>query len=159
MQNISMRYAAGVAQDLAELAEGRHVDTSTRRVAAWGRRISASHLRRERDKETAIARRMNRVFERADVVLTPATGGPPPMLANVGGRGALRSLLASNVTAWMGPWNCVGQPAASIPSGLDASGLPLAVQLCGPPNSEERLLRLSAQIEETRPWAHLRLHR
>ena len=40
-----------------------------------------------------------------------------------------------------------------MPAGFDGDGLPLAVQLCGRAGDELTLLRLSAQIEEARPWA------
>jgi amidase len=53
------------------------------------------------------------------------------------------------------PWNFVGQPAASVPAGFTADGLPLAVQLCGRPNDEPTLLSLAAQIESERPWADM----
>lgn len=156
MQNVTVRYAKGVAQDVAAFVDGADIERTTRRVAALGRRLSGRRLRRERAKEADIARRMNTVFEHADVVLTPVTGGPAPLLDDIAGRGALRSLLASNVTAWAGPWNCIGQPAAAVPAGLDASGLPVSVQLCGRRDDEATLLRLAAQIEHARPWASVR---
>ena len=46
--------------------------------------------------------------------------------------------------------------AASVPAGFGDDGLPLAVQLVGPPNDEPTLLTLSAQIEKARPWADAR---
>jgi amidase len=66
------------------------------------------------------------------------------------------SLAHSNVAAWAVPWNVIGQPAASIPAGFDTDGLPLSIQLCGPPNSEATVLNLATQIETARPWAHQR---
>jgi amidase len=51
------------------------------------------------------------------------------------------------------PWNVIGQPAATVPVGLDHAGLPLAVQLCGRPNDEVTLLRLAHQIERGQPTA------
>ena len=50
------------------------------------------------------------------------------------------------------PWNVTGQPALSVPAGLDADGLPLAVQLVGPPGSEELLLGVAAQLEGVLRW-------
>ena len=53
-------------------------------------------------------------------------------------------------------WNHTGQPAASIPAGLSVEGLPLAVQLVAPPNDEQTLLSLAAQLEVEQPWADRR---
>jgi amidase len=125
-------------------------------MASIGRRVPARRLRRRRTEEAEIARRMNTVFDVADVVLTPMSGEPPPLVDEVTGRGVLRSFLASRVTAWASPWNCIGQPAASVPAGLDPAGLPVAVQLCGRPGDEATLLHLAAQIEVARPWSDLR---
>ena len=48
--------------------------------------------------------------------------------------------------------NVTGQPAASVPFGV-VDGLPVGVQLIGPPAGEAMLFRLAAQIEEAQPWA------
>jgi len=50
------------------------------------------------------------------------------------------------------PWNIAGLPAASVPFGQDADGLPIGVQLVGGPGAEITLLSLAAQIEQLRPW-------
>ena len=59
---------------------------------------------------------------------------------------------------WMTPFtplvNVTGQPAASVPFGV-VDGLPVGIQLIGPPAGEAMLFRLAAQIEEARPWADL----
>ena len=94
--------------------------------------------------------------DHADVVVTPMAGCPAPHIADTVGRGLARSLYFSNVAAWAAPWNAIGQPAASVPVGFDADGLPMAVQLCGRPHDEVTLLRLAAQLERAHPWAQHR---
>jgi amidase len=54
------------------------------------------------------------------------------------------------------PWNYVGQPAASIPAGYDDDGLPMAIQLAGPPHSETTIISLAAQLEAVRCWTQQR---
>ena len=44
-------------------------------------------------------------------------------------------------------FNATGHPALTIPLGLDRDGLPLAVQVVGPMNSEKRLLAFAKLIE------------
>jgi len=153
MWNVSVRYLDGLHRDVATMARPERLERNTRRLAGYAGRFPRSWPVRARARATAIAQRMNRSFERADVVMTPIAGGPPPLIAEVAGRGLVRSLLRSNAAAWAAPWNAIGNPAASVPTGFDRVGLPLAVQLCGRPNDEATLLRLAAQLEAARPWA------
>jgi amidase len=53
-------------------------------------------------------------------------------------------------------WNVTGQPAMSLPMHQTESGLPVGVQLVGPPAGEELLISLSAQIEAAAPWSDRR---
>jgi aspartyl-tRNA(Asn)/glutamyl-tRNA(Gln) amidotransferase subunit A len=45
------------------------------------------------------------------------------------------------------PWNLLGFPAISLPSGFTESGLPLGLQLVGLPGHEEALLALAHRLE------------
>ena len=52
--------------------------------------------------------------------------------------------------------NLTGQPACSLPLHWTEEGIPIGVQLIGRPAGEAILLRVSAQLEEARPWSHCR---
>jgi amidase len=52
-------------------------------------------------------------------------------------------------------FNVCGLPAISLPTHVADSGLPVGVQLAGPPWQDALLLRLASQIEAARPWAAL----
>ena len=50
------------------------------------------------------------------------------------------------------PWNIAGLPALVVPVGIRPDGLPLGVQLVGPPGSESLLLAVAGQFEVAAPW-------
>jgi amidase len=52
--------------------------------------------------------------------------------------------------------NITGQPAVTVPLHWSESGLPIGSHLQGRPADEVTLLRLSAQLEDARPWANKR---
>lgn len=154
MQDMTIRYLAAIADDVAALADPERLEHRTRRLARLGELLPDGVVAGARRRERRTAARVNRVFAQADVVLTPIAAGPPPLLVPLANRGLVRSLLASNRGAWAMPWNVVGQPAATVPAGVDGAGLPAAVQLCGAPGDEATVLGLAHQIERARPWAH-----
>ncbi len=156
MSNVSIRYLRGLQHDVSKLPRAENLERTTRWLAGQARLLPARSLRSARNQEVALAARMNRVFEKADIVLTPVAGSPPPLIVDVAGTGLIRSLIRANVAAWAAPWNAIGQPAASVPAGFDRDGLPVAIQLCGQPNDETTLLQLAAELEHARPWAHHR---
>ena len=50
------------------------------------------------------------------------------------------------------PSTTPASPPSRVPAGFTSDGFPLGVQLVGPPDSEARLLSLSAQLERARDW-------
>jgi aspartyl-tRNA(Asn)/glutamyl-tRNA(Gln) amidotransferase subunit A len=49
------------------------------------------------------------------------------------------------------PFNLTQQPAASVPSGLAGNGLPMGVQVVGPPRADHLVLRAARVIEQAMP--------
>src|SRR5260370_8387717 len=57
---------------------------------------------------------------------------------------------------WAGfsyPFNFTGQPAATVPAGFTASGMPVGLQIVGRRLADLQVLQASAAFEEARPWA------
>jgi amidase len=52
--------------------------------------------------------------------------------------------------------NITGQPAISLPLSETADGLPIGIQLIGPPAGEALLLSLATQLEAAHPWVERR---
>jgi amidase len=104
-----------------------------------------------------LSARLNRIFATHDVLLTPAMAARPRAIGALDGLDTLRaSVRALPAIAYAAVWNVCGNPAASVPAGIAADGLPLAVQLVGRPHDEPTIIALARQLEEARPWADRR---
>jgi Asp-tRNA(Asn)/Glu-tRNA(Gln) amidotransferase A subunit family amidase len=81
---------------------------------------------------------MGQMFRRVDFLLAPAATGPAP-----------RGLTSTGDPSFNSPSSFSGLPAITIPSGLSAAGLPLAIQFMGPAFAEDRLLAAARWCEGT----------
>ena len=92
---------------------------------------------------TRIVREYAAAFARCDVMLLPAT---PSLAFKLGEKtdDPLAMYLSDVFTIGA---NLAGIPGLSVPMGLAASGLPSAVQLLGPADSEPRLLQAARALE------------
>ena len=102
-----------------------------------------------------VARAVVAAMSSVDAVLTPTLASPPVAI------GALRDdddpaadfEAQKRFTPFTALVNLTGQPAISLPLHWTAEGLPIGIQLIGPPAGEAELLRLAAGLEQARPWA------
>jgi amidase len=155
--SVLTRYLRGAHQEAHVLPQYGRLARRTRGFAQMGSLVPSALLEWSRSGEAALAARLNRVLETHDVLITPATAQQPSRIGQFDGHGALRTL--NEVIAlvpYNAPWNLTGQPAAAVPAGFGADGLPRSVQIVGRPGDEGTLLSLSAQIEAERPWAQQR---
>jgi len=151
------RYLDSAAQGVAELDEPAALDRLTRHVAAIGRRIPAGAIAASARAGARITAAAEEFFRDVDVLLTPMTPRPPLRIGEWAGRSAVRTLLtAQRYVSFAAIWNVTGQPAAAVPAGFTADGLPLSVQLVGRRGDEATLVAVSRQLESARPWAERR---
>ena len=147
----------GIRDVVKDVERPQRLERRTRAMARPGVLLPAPVRERLRNAERELAGRVQRVFTDVDVLLTPTISRPPVPAQAMEGRGAVLTYLWA--TGWV-PfnvlWNSTGQPAASVPAGFTADGLPVGVQLVGRPHAETTLLSLAAQLEAARPWIHLR---
>ena len=91
-------------------------------------------------------------FQKYDYLLTPTMAVPPfPVEQNYPDTIAGRKM--KTYIDWIAPTfviSMTGLPAGSVPCGLDETGLPVGMQVIGPPFGEERVLRLMRVIQERR---------
>jgi len=93
-------------------------------------------------------------FADFDLLLTPTVCEPAPTLESLDPLEHEPLELLDKMVLHMAftePWNATGQPALTLPFGLSAEGLPLAVQLVAAPDAEETLLAAGAVLEAEAP--------
>lgn len=125
----------------------------TRHLVAAGAALSARDVVLMQGVLARYARTFLATFEAVDVALTPTTNGPPVPVGHYFEDGVEGE--ADRMLAWScyTPWaNLSGQPAISVPSHLDADGLPHGVQLVGRPRHDALVLGLAAQLEAAGLW-------
>jgi amidase len=121
-----------------------------------GRTIRAADYLAAQTRLLDALRRIATTCSAWDVLVTPTVAFPPPLVGEFADIDFSRMPQLHALTPFTGLWNMTGQPAVSIPWALDDDGLPIGVQLVGPPAGEDVLLQLSTQVELSRPWAHWR---
>lgn len=146
---------SAIFDNLEQLA-GRPLERDEAEEMAWwwreaGRSISATrhtHNQRWRDDFT---RRMASWWEDGfDVLVSPVLPHAATPLGFFDGVEGLRRSV--DVLCFTPQFNTTGQPAASVPLGTTAAGLPVGVQLAAAHGREDLLLQLAAQIEDAAPW-------
>jgi len=105
----------------------------------------------------ALTRRVLAFWDDVDVVVTPTLALPPVEVGWTWSDDPWETMQRQwRWTPFTALVNVTGQPAASVPMWWSTNGLPIGVHLIGKPFDEATLFRLSAQIEEARPWAGAR---
>lgn len=151
------RYFKGVYDDVRALPHPERLEARTRSFARIGGLISEQRMNRIRAAESELSERIQTIFDDVDVVITPGTATGPSRIGAYQRRGAVSTLtLVAARVPFQAMFNVTGQPAAVVPWGADANGVPTSIQLVGRPFDEATLLSLSAQLEKARPWAQRR---
>lgn len=93
------------------------------------------------------------MFETYDYFLTPCMAIPPfPVEQNYPESIAGKKM--KTYIDWVAPTftlSLTSLPVASVPCGLDNSGLPVGIQVLGPPMGEGKVLALAKQIQKICP--------
>lgn len=151
--------AEGVAAGASIL--GRPVEADDVEPLTWalyekGRALDALSYRGSFAELQRTARRVVEAASAYDALLTPALAERPIPIGAITGMEQPDSLSAlsksDRFTPYTALWNMTGQPAISLPLFHGEDGLPLGVQLVGPPAGDALLLSLAAQLEQAHPW-------
>lgn len=97
--------------------------------------------------------RMDALFARYDLLMTPTLAHAPPAADGWRHRGWLANVLANLTYApYCGPVNYARLPAIAVPAGVHPDGTPASVHFVGAARSESLLLGLAAEVERLHPW-------
>jgi aspartyl-tRNA(Asn)/glutamyl-tRNA(Gln) amidotransferase subunit A len=143
---------------LSELsdAEREQIGPPARAFLEAGSKVSGAEYVRATGRRMAVWQSMQRFHETYDLLMTPAVAvtafpvGQPPTHV---GEDPFPPFGWSPFTV---PFNLTGQPAASVPCGFDAKGLPIGLQIVGRAYADAVVLRAARAFEDAQPWADRR---
>jgi len=125
-----------------------------RRTIGHGQEVTAADYSRALLRAQQLQARMEALFERYDLLLTPTMAVPAFPVGQhptvIGGRqvhpfwGYLPFTFLFNLTM---------QTAASVPCGFSSDGMPIGLHIIGRRGDETTVLRASAAFEQAHPWA------
>jgi amidase len=154
---ITLRGEAMVGNHLVRVDKLDALDPNLAGNVRLGLDVRVGDIARAEHKRAEIWHRWRGLFERFDLVLTPTCPVLPfPVEHNYPFEIAGRKL--ETYIDWVAQTFLVSLaalPAASVPAGLSASGLPVGLQIVGPRLSEPRLLACAKLVERDHPigWA------
>ena len=144
---------AGAAKIVDDIPAERRplIDPGLAEAAAEGLRYSAlDYLQAQRERaELGIA--MGAFHQTYDLLVTPTL----PVVAFGAGTEVPDGSAEPRWPSWTPftyPFNMTHQPAATVPCGFSAAGLPVGVQVVGRRHADSLVLSACAAIEAARPW-------
>lgn len=150
-------FYAGVAARLEPfLAEWRdRIDPGLLEVVEEGNRLSGVELSKASFARAAFYQEVRQFFQRFDLLLSPTLAVPP----FAAGMERPPDYPAGSRLSWVAftyPFNLTGHPAATVPCGFTADGLPIGLQIVAGRLQDHLVLRASATFEAAMPWAEKR---
>jgi len=126
------------------------VKESIRWNAEMGAKLSGPDLARAEMAHTKLYERMVAFFERYDVLLAPTTQ-VLPFPVELEYPTEIAGVPQENYLEWMRSCTLIsptGCPALSVPGGFTPDGLPVGLQVIGPPRSDRRVLEVGHAFEQ-----------
>lgn len=116
-------------------------------------------LRKFNEVRTDILDAYERVFRDYDIIISPVTACNPVLNQNNGntrGPKEINGVAVEPVIGFTETFlvNFVGYPAASVPIGINASGLPVGMQIIGKQYRDEDVLAVAHKFETLQPWSY-----
>jgi aspartyl-tRNA(Asn)/glutamyl-tRNA(Gln) amidotransferase subunit A len=127
------------------------MDPGLQEIGAAGERTPLMDYLAAVNRRGELGARMRRFHERFDLLLTPSV----PIAAFAAGQERPDPARQPRWIDWApfsNPFNLTQQPAASVPCGLTAAGLPVGLQIVGPMFADALVLRAARAFEAAHPW-------
>src|SRR5689334_9088855 len=149
----AIMFAESDLKGMRELA--RKYRISTHLASALATPWTAEDFTNANMVRKGIVRKMALFMTRYDLLLTP-TLAVPPFAIHMQGPEKIdgRYVQPAEFLCFTFPINLTGQPAASVPAGFTADGLPVGLQIVGRHLDDPIVLRASAAFEAAAPWHH-----
>lgn len=150
--------------ELISMINGKKPDPNDYETLTWtlyevGKKFSAGDYLSTITMLQMMSRQVAGFMQDYDVILTPTLGQPPVPLGTFDPPEG-NPMAAFSKSAEFVPYtpvcNVTGQPAMTVPLHWNGDGLPVGSHFVGRFGDEATLFRLSAQLEQARPWADRR---
>lgn len=120
-------------------------------------RSSIMDYRYFNELRTEILDEQENIFEKYDIIISPVTICPPVKNASDGNTKGPEMMNGQRIEPLIGFCetffeNFAGNPAASVPAGLTATGLPVGMQIIGKKFLDEDVFAAAHAFEEISPW-------
>lgn len=155
-------FAVGLARRLEDigdrwgvvLREG-DVEPATWEIAEAGRRATAVEYSANVESAIAWGRRLTTWWIDHDLLVTPTVPVRAPKIGDLAPTTELPTLWSrmGPIGTFTTPFNISGQPAISLPAGVDDLGMPIGVQIVAPYGREDLLIRTALELEAAMPWS------
>jgi amidase len=145
---------------------GTYADPARRALmkpeACWeveqGLQLTGIQVHEASVQRTAVYHAFRRLFELYDVVAAPSAQ-VFPFDAQLRWPQSIAGVAMDTYHRWMeivSPFTLAGLPVASVPVGFGPAGLPMGMQLAGPPRADLQVLALARAFERIAPWTRQR---
>jgi len=116
-----------------------------KRIRAGADVTAPAYVQARRDL-IQLRRTAGKSFESVDALVTPTLPIPPPAISDPRVEDILPAMRNTS------PFDVYGLPAISVPCGFTSTGLPIGLQIIGPPGGEAVVLQLSHAYEQATDW-------
>jgi aspartyl-tRNA(Asn)/glutamyl-tRNA(Gln) amidotransferase subunit A len=126
--------------------------TPTLKRLRVGADVTSATYIQSRRRLDQVRRSIAQAFDSVDLLITPTVRVPPFTIADL--QADADTIRAKELAMLHNtrPWNFAGLPTISVPIGFTRTGLPIGMQITGPPGGEAMVLRLAYAYGQATEW-------